>query len=158
MLHFGLSFLKITTTPHRPGRRNVWITPLQGHLGHPAAAALTLHLAPSAFSFPHPQSRSLAGCWIVPAESAPWRKQQRDHGVAQALTERAEELAVLYIVASVQAQSLLPPLLLSLNGIKIPSQPEDRGVKIRGEALTPAVKLNVLRHFSHNNKKHELLN
>lgn len=67
----------------------------------------------------------------VPAEDAPGRKQQGDHGVAQALTERAEELAVLYIVASVQAQSLLPSLLLSLNGIKIPSQLENRGVKIR---------------------------
>lgn len=67
-----------------------------------------------------------------PAEGSPWWKQQGDHGVAQALTEWAEELAVLYVIASVQAQSLLPSLFFSLNGIKIPSQLENRGVKIHG--------------------------
>lgn len=63
----------------------------------------------------------------LPAESTPWREQQGDHGVAQALTEGAQELPILYIIASVQAQSLLPSLLFSLNGIKIPSQSENRG-------------------------------
>lgn len=69
----------------------------------------------------------------VPAKNAPGGKQQGDHSVAQALTEWAEELAILHIVASVQAQPLLPSLLLSLNGIKIPSQLENRGVKIKRE-------------------------
>lgn len=67
-----------------------------------------------------------------PADSSPGWEQQGDHGVAQALAEGAEELAVLYVIASVQAQSLLPSLLFSLNGIKIPSQLENRGVKIHG--------------------------
>jgi hypothetical protein len=87
----------------------------------------------------------------LPAEDAPGRKQQGDHRVAQALTERAEELAILYIVASVQAQPLLPSLLLGLNGIKIPSQLENRSVRIWGGHVSRRSSINILRHFSHNN-------
>lgn len=104
----------------------------------------------------HLQSQSLrqhSAGKSSPAKSSPGWKQQGDHGVAQALAEGAEELAVLYVIASVQAQSLLPSLLFSLNGIKIPSQLENRGVKIHGLYVSRSASINILSHFSHKQLK-----
>lgn len=53
-------------------------------------------------------------------------RQHGDHGVAQTLAERTEELAVLHVVARVASQTLLTPLLLQLYRLKVPEQSEDR--------------------------------
>ena len=48
--------------------------------------------------------------------------QQGDDGVAETFTERTEELPVLHVVAGVDAQALLPPLLLGLHRLKVPER------------------------------------
>ena len=47
--------------------------------------------------------------------------EQRNDGVTEALAQRTQELPVPHIVAGVDAQSLLTPLLLGLHRLKIPA-------------------------------------
>lgn len=47
-------------------------------------------------------------------------RQQRDHGVAQTLAQRTEELSVLHVVAGVTSEPLLTSLLLHLHRLEVP--------------------------------------
>lgn len=47
-------------------------------------------------------------------------RQKRDHSVAEAFTQRTQELSILNVIAGVASQTLLSSLLLQLHSLKVP--------------------------------------